>query len=147
MFIFITLFLGSIHNFYEAFWWWDLVLHGSFGIIGGLFGFLILYTLYVQKNFNASPATMLLFAFSFAVALGAIWEIFEYGMDVFFNTQMQEAAKTGVNDTMQDIIVETCTAFFATFLGYLYIVLRKRRAEDQLPFFSRIIKRTTRRNS
>src|SRR5690606_8663277 len=29
IFIYMSLFLGEVHGYYERFWWWDLVLHAG----------------------------------------------------------------------------------------------------------------------
>jgi hypothetical protein len=116
-FIFAGLFLGEIQNFYVHFWWWDLFLHTSSGIILGFLGFLILYILYYQKKLNASPALISLFAFCFALAIGALWEIFEFSMDTIFGFSMQK----GLFDTMWDLIVTAIGALVASVVGYFYI--------------------------
>ena len=45
LFIFATLFLGEVRDYYERIWWWDLALHASAGLLFGLVGFLIVYFL------------------------------------------------------------------------------------------------------
>ncbi len=46
-------------------------------------------------------------AFSFAVSIGTLWEVFEFGMDILFGLSMQ---KSGVIDTMDDLIVDAIGA-------------------------------------
>jgi hypothetical protein len=118
LFIYASIFLGEVHGFYSKFWWWDAVLHTGSGVALGFIGFAILLVLYRGGKIKASPFTLVLFAFSFAVALGALWEIFEFAMDSFFNTNMQ---KNGLVDTMWDLIVDSLGAVFASIIGYLYI--------------------------
>ncbi len=64
------------------------------------------------------PGFVALFSFLFAVATGAIWEIFEYGMDTLFGLNMQ---KSGLVDTMWDLIVDTLGASIISLLGYVYM--------------------------
>src|SRR5690554_3698098 len=33
VFVFASLFLGEIHEYYTRFWWWDIVLHSSSGFL------------------------------------------------------------------------------------------------------------------
>jgi hypothetical protein len=79
-----------------------------------------------------------LFAFMLAVGLGALWEIFEFCMDSLFGLNMQ---KSGLMDTMWDLIVDTAGALVIALLGYGY--LRKARNDS---FLERWIARFIRAN-
>lgn len=118
VFIYASIFLGEINGFYTRFWWWDIVLHASSGLALGFIGFLLLYALYQTKHIVLPPSLIALFAFSFALSLGALWEIFEFSMDILFETNMQ---KNGLVDTMRDIIVDAVGAFVVAVSGYFYV--------------------------
>jgi hypothetical protein len=65
-----------------------------------------------------------LFAFLFAVSVGALWEIFEFSMDRVFGTTMQKPMfqdPSGLTDTMWDLIVDTLGAFMISALGWWYM--------------------------
>ena len=64
------------------------------------------------------PRFVALFAFMFAVGMGALWEIFEFGMDQMFGLNMQ---KSGLVDTMWDLIVDAVGAAVIAFLGWAYM--------------------------
>lgn len=132
LFIYVTLFLGEIGGFYERFWWFDVLLHMGSALVFGIVGFMILYTLYDTNRFVAQPFLIGLFSFAFAVAIGAVWEIFEFTMDSFFGFNMQ---KSGLVDTMWDLIVDSIGALIASTVGYYYI------KEKGKGFLSRAIKR------
>ncbi len=117
-FLYAAFFLGEIQNFYERFWWWDLFLHTVSGLILGFVGFLILYALYKQKRLTLSPWLFSVFSFSFALAIGGIWEIFEFGMDQLGGFNMQNGSLV---DTMWDLIVDSIGALIAATLGYFYV--------------------------
>ncbi len=121
VFVYAAIFLGEAHGFYTRFWWWDLVLHGGSGLAVGFAGFLILYSLYAGRRLNTSPFIISVFSFAFALAVGALWEIFEFTMDTLFGLNMQ---KTGLVDTMSDIIVDGIGAFVAAAIGYIYLKTR-----------------------
>ncbi len=123
VFIYGTLFLGEVHGFYTKFWWWDLVLHAGAGIAFGFIGFLILYSLYKTDKLSMSPFLLSMFAFAFALMLGSLWEIFEFGMDQIFGLNMQ---KTGLMDTMWDMVVNTAGALLVSISGYAYMRYHKR---------------------
>lgn len=141
LFIFATLFLGEIGNFYERYWWWDLVLHTSSGVLLGLLGFLVLYLLNETDavNLHMRPAFLSFFAFFFSVGLGALWEIFEFAMDQIFGLTMQKPMfgdPSGLTDTMWDLIVDTAGAGAASLFGLGYMLrARKEGRRDWLQRF------------
>ncbi|WP_395332576.1 hypothetical protein WBP06_05285 [Novosphingobium sp. BL-8H] len=144
IFIFATLFLGEFRDFYIRFWWWDLVLHTSSGVLLGLLGFILLYLLNETEAVGMAlrPAFLALFAFCFAVALGALWEIFEFAMDQIFGMNMQKPMlgdPSGLTDTMWDLIVDTIGALVASVGGLIYL-LRARR-EGRKDWLERFIQR------
>jgi len=118
LFIFASLFLGEVHDFYARVWWWDILLHGLSGITLGFIGFLILYVLDKGGRIDTSHFLIAVFSFCFAVAIGSIWEIFEFSMDQIFGLNMQ---KSGLADTMWDLIVDSLGALIASFTGYFYM--------------------------
>ena len=61
---------------------------------------------------------MCLLAFAIAVTVGAMWEIFEFLMDLWFGLNMQ---KSGLTDTMGDLIVDVIGAGIASWIGYAYL--------------------------
>lgn len=113
-----TLFLGEAFDFYNRFWWWDIALHGGSAIGFGLIGFVLVFIMFQGDRFAAPPIAVAFFAFCFALAVGAMWEIFEFGMDQIFGLNMQ---KSGLLDTMGDLIVDTLGAFIGAASGYLYL--------------------------
>lgn len=130
-FVFASLFLGEVRSYYERFWWWDMALHASSGLLLGIFGFLLVYVLneHERVDLHMRPRFVALFAFLFAVAVGAIWEIFEFGMDRIFGTNMQKpmfADPSGLADTMWDLIVDTLGALTISALGWWYMKKQKR---------------------
>lgn len=120
IFVFASLFLGEVHGYYVRFWWWDAVLHVASGFLLGILGFLLVYVLNETEaiEFHMKPGFVAFFAFTFAVAMGAVWEIFEFAMDNLLHLDMQ---KSGLRDTMWDLIVDTLGAAVIAYLGYGYV--------------------------
>lgn len=124
MFIYATLFLGNIKAFYTQFWWWDVMLHTFSGILLGVIGFTLVYILNTDSRVqvNMRPVFVALFALSFALAIGVLWEIFEFGLDQIFGLNMQ---RSGLVDTMWDLIVDFIGAFFVSILGFISLKNQK----------------------
>jgi len=118
IFLFATLFLGEVGDFYERYWWWDVVLHSGSAIGFGLIGFVLVFMLFEGDRFAAPPLALAFLSFSIAVSIGAIWEIFEFVMDSTFGMNMQ---KSGLIDTMWDLIVDTIGASVGAMAGYFYL--------------------------
>lgn len=125
-FIFASLFLGEVRGYYARFWWWDVILHTSSGFLLGIIGFLLVHVLNEIEEIGLymKPGFVAFFAFLFAVGMGSIWEIYEFGMDHFFGMDMQKTMlgdPSGLADTMWDMIVNTLGAFVIAVLGYGYL--------------------------
>jgi len=118
IFMYASLFLGEVKSYYTLFWWWDAILHIGSGIAFGFIGFLVLYILYKGDKIKAKPSTIAIFSFSFALAIGTLWEIFEFTLDSFLGVTLQNSS---LRDTMWDLIIDGIGAFIASFTGYLYI--------------------------
>jgi len=113
-----TLFLGEVYDFYNRFWWWDLIMHGGSAIGFGLIGFVLVFMMFQGDRYAAPPIAVAFFAFCFALAIGAMWEIFEFGMDQIFGLNMQ---KSGLMDTMWDLIMDFIGALIGAGTGYAYL--------------------------
>lgn len=118
IFIFATLFLGEVANFYHRFWWWDVALHFLSALSFGTMGFLLIFMLFEGDRYAAPPWALAMLAFAVGLSIGALWEIFEFAMDQIFGMNMQ---KSGLIDTMKDLIIDTIGAAIGAFAGYLFL--------------------------
>ena len=114
--------LGEYSHFYVNISWWDILLHAGNSLILGLVGFTVAYSLLLTSRIVNKPSFVSFFAVSFAVFIGVIWEIFEFSMDHFFGFTMQ---KSGLVDTMTDLIVDVVGASVIGVLGFFYMKYRK----------------------
>lgn len=151
VFIFLSNYLGELNDFYYKFPWWDDMLHSMSGVVLAIIGFLLVDSLnrYDMKNvvFQLSPFFVAFFAFVFAIACGAVWEIFEYSMDTFFGTNMQKYMidpqtavnmgfgvnwqGPGLNDTMHDLILDTIGAFIVGIYAFIRLNREKKRNRNE----------------
>jgi hypothetical protein len=125
-FIFASLFLGNSHDYYNRFWWWDIALHTTSGVLLGILGLLLVYVLNEtpRVDLHMRPGFIAFFAFCFALSIGTVWEIFEFAMDQFFGMNMQTPMlgdPSGLTDTMIDLIVDAVGAMVVSIAGYLYM--------------------------
>jgi len=130
LFIFAAQVLGEMHGFYDKISWWDTMLHATSGVILGLIGFLFVYLLNEKgdANVNLSPIFVVIVAFCFAITMGVIWEVFEFGADRILGYNMQKfrlPGQDGLIDTMEDLIVDMIGAFVACTGGWLYMKKKK----------------------
>lgn len=90
VFVFMSLFLGEVYGYYTIYWWWDLILHSGSAFLLGILGFLLVFVLNEKEDIDLdlNPNFVALFAFMFAMGIGAIWEIFEFTMDQVFGLNM-----------------------------------------------------------
>ncbi len=117
-FVFATLFLGEVFDFYERYFWWDIALHFGSAMGFGLLGFLFIFMLFAGDRYAAPPAAIAVLSFCVAIAIGVQWEIFEFAMDQIFGLNMQ---KSGLMDTMYDLIIDTFGAALGALAGYFYL--------------------------
>ena len=146
IFLFCAIYLGEIRKFYVRVNMWDNVLHAFSSLMLGLFGFMLVYVLNKSMSDEGltaklSPVFIAFFAFSFSVAVGCIWEIYEFSFDYFFDLNMQKyrlddgtplIGRKAVFDTMKDIIIDVLGALTATVIGYLSILRKKGFVSDYL---------------
>lgn len=92
LFIFSAEILGEVQNFYGIFRHWDTMLHTINGFLCAAIGFSLIDILNRSEKFHTkmTPISVAIVAFCFSMTVGVLWEFFEYGMDTFFNTDMQK---------------------------------------------------------
>lgn len=135
IFVFSALFLGEVRSYYDRIWWWDIALHTSSGLLMGILGFLFVYILNESKRvaLEMTPRFVAFFAFLFAVAVGTVWEIFEFSMDALFGARMQKPMfndPSGLTDTMWDLIVNMLGASLISVLGWWHMKHQRRSFID-----------------
>ena len=118
VFLYASFALGEVSDFYSRFWWWDLMLHSLSSLTIGIMGFLAIYVFHMTNRVQIAPIYIASMTFCLTVTMGTLWELFEFSMDWFFQLTMQ---KSGLIDTMTDLIVNLIGALIAAVLGYLYV--------------------------
>lgn len=91
-FIFATQILGELRAWYVRFQGWDTLMHTTNGFICAAIGFCLVDLLNRDERIGVSlsPLYLSLVAFCFSMTIGVLWEFFEFGMDFFFQQDMQK---------------------------------------------------------
>lgn len=118
VFLYAAFVLGEVRDFYENIWWWDLALHGLSALTVGVIGFLAIYVFYMTRRIDIAAGWIATISFAIAVSVGTLWEIFEFLIDHYFEFTMQ---KSGLTDTMTDLMINAVGAAIAAVIGYFYV--------------------------
>ena len=94
------------------------MIHSFSAIMMALIAFMIIFSFYQAHKVVFAAHFAAIFSFTFALGLGALWEIFEFSMDSFFGLNMQ---KSGLIDTMWDLIMDALGALLVSIIGYFYM--------------------------
>ena len=132
VFLYCAVFLGEVFEFYYLIPHWDTILHAFSGAMLGALGFILVTMLNDAEKVRVSlsPFFVCLFAFCFALASGAVWEIYEFSFDGLLGLNMQKFAlengeqlvgRAALRDTMKDIIVDALAALGVAVAGYFSI--------------------------
>ena len=117
-FVYACLFLGEVRGFYGRFWWWDIFLHTFSAIAFCFLGSIAFFLLFKAEKIKTHPAWIAIFSFCFSLTVAVLWEIFEFTMDQVFETNMQ---KSGLMDTMGDLISASVSSLLVAVAGYIYL--------------------------
>ena len=138
VFLYCAIFLGEIFSFYYRIPIWDSILHAMSAAMLGALGFILVDWLNKDEHVKLSmnPLFVSLFAFSFALMIGTLWEIYEFSFDSILGLNMQKArledgtpliGNAALTDTMKDLIIDALAALAVAVVG-LITNLRKSKA-------------------
>ena len=140
IFLYCAVFLGEVLSFYYRVKHWDTLLHLFSGAMLGALGFILVSLLNENlAEVKLSPFFVALFAFCFSLAMGAVWEIYEFTIDGLMGLNMQKyMTETGealigreaLTDTMKDIISDAASAFVVSVIGYFNLKGRLRKEKE-----------------
>ena len=141
LFLYCAIYLGEVRSFYTVVPHWDSILHSFSGAMLAVLGFILVDILNKSENISVqlSPFFVSLFAFSFALMVGALWEIYEFSFDALLGLNMQKTSlkgvqligKVAVQDTMKDLILDALSSLAIAVLGY-FVQHRKKEYHDSM---------------
>lgn len=115
--IFLNTFMGEGMNFYQKVRLYDKALHIYGSAVVGLLAFVVVYTLNYTRKVRLSLPFIGFFTITFAIAMGAVWEIMEFAVDGLFGKTTQN----GLTDTMWDLINDFVGGVITAAVGMLYV--------------------------
>lgn len=141
IFLYAAIFLGEVQSFYYTVPHWDTILHTFSGGMLGALGFSLVSWLNKDEHttLRLSPLFVAIFAFCFAVALGTLWEIYEFTFDGILGLNMQKfklengtalVGRNALSDTMKDLCVDVLGALVVTILGFFSLKVKHGKFED-----------------
>ncbi len=139
IFLYCSIVLGEVRQFYYLIPNWDAYLHALSGGMLGALGFTIVTLFNDSKNvsLSLSPKFIGLFSFCFALAAGAVWEIYEYLGDLLLHMNMQKfrtesgvmfVGQEALRDTMEDLMIDSVSALVIVLIGVATIKRDRLRA-------------------
>ena len=141
IFLYAAIFLGEVRSFYYTVPHWDTILHTFSGGMLGSLGFSLVSWLNKDEHTSTrlSPLFVAIFAFCFAVALGALWEIYEFTFDGILGLNMQKfmledgtqlIGRRALTDTMKDLCVDVLGALVVSMLGFISLKVKHGKFEN-----------------
>ena len=129
VFLYCAIFLGEIFSFYYRIPFWDSMLHAMSAAMLSTLGFILVDWLNQDEHVKLSmnPLFVSLFAFSFALMIGTLWEIYEFSFDSILGLNMQKArledgtplvGNAALTDTMKDLIIDALAALSVAVIGF-----------------------------
>lgn len=115
IFVLLGLVLGSIMGFYKLIPYYDKFVHFLSGIISSVVALIFLKE--ANTNTKKTPIWFqMFFILCFSLFIASFWEFLEFFYDKITGADSQYVMKTGVDDTMTDMLV----AFLGSILFSIY---------------------------
>ena len=108
---------GGVLNLYKLIPGYDIMTHFVSSILVGFMAFVIIYILDEHwEGLHMDVYAMAFFVVICAMAMGVVWELFEWSADLIFGSHEQ----WGLNDTMKDLLVDTIAGIFIAIFGVFW---------------------------
>jgi len=107
---------ATIFFLYSFYWWFDIPLHFLGGFCAGLISLYFYSFFHSQKSRPKTSFWLLVAAIFGTIAVGLVWELFEYSVGITFNT---------VGDYFLDTVKDLIMDILGGYAAYLYFIARK----------------------
>ncbi len=126
--LFLHTFIGEGLQFYNKYWIWDKLLHLYGSAVIAIIAFVVVYSFHYTRKLRLTLPMIMLITFCFVMAMGALWEIGEFLVDVTFGKNAQK----GLTNTMWDLINDLFGGVIVAVLGALYVKYSKPETRHRL---------------
>ncbi len=127
IFVFFSSSLGSCVNLYYYIDDYDTIIHFFSGIILAEGGKLLAEKIIIKRELENDILMLSLFALLFSCTCAAVWEIYEYTVDVTLGANMQGTKE----NTMNDIIAGVSGAFVYLFVNFLTVASKNNKVKTR----------------
>ena len=142
VFLYCAIYLGEVRSFYYLIPHWDTMLHAMSAMMLGTLGFSLVSILNDSPDTHVqlSPRFVTLFAFCFALTVGALWEIYEFSFDGLLGMNMQKfrlengtelIGRSALADTMKDIVTDALGALVVSIIGGAVLFRQQKEAAQK----------------
>jgi hypothetical protein len=105
---------GVVLQIYHTIPYYDILTHFVSSILVAFLAFVSIYILDIYWNgLHMNKYAMAFVVIIFTMAMGVVWEFFEWITDILFQTHEQ----WGLYDTMKDLFIDTISGIFIAFIG------------------------------
>lgn len=112
---------GYVQGWYiTGYPYYDKVAHMVSAVSVALIGFLGVIFLDRYWRMNLTPLFIVGFTLTFGMALGGIWEIYEFAVDQIFGGSLAGPMQLGLADTMWDMIADLLGSVGVSLVGIVY---------------------------
>ena len=105
---------GSLFEIYDKWGYFSYITHYISSIVVAIFGLILVVLLdrYVE-SIRMNPYMAVFFSLIFTLAMGALWEIFEFMLDSIFKTTFQPSLADTMGDLIFDFFGGLCVAAYS----------------------------------
>ena len=105
---------GSLFEIYDKWGYFSYITHYIASIVVAIFGLILVVLLdrYVE-SIRMNPYMAVFFSLIFTLAMGALWEIFEFMLDSIFKTTFQPSLADTMGDLIFDFFGGLCVAVYS----------------------------------
>lgn len=128
----IILLLIAVLNFfafryfwYWYIWWFDNLMHFLGGLALGLFGCWLFFSAWRRADVLSIPVTartILPMVFLASLAIGSIWELFEFSLDQLLGPQIHFKTLRFLGENSRDVLTDTVFDLIGGLLVGLFII-------------------------
>ncbi|WP_280537296.1 hypothetical protein [Halopenitus sp. POP-27] len=119
-----------------ATWWWDHITHATSASVVAAIGYVAVRAVDTHhEEIHLPRRFFVVFLVAFVLAFGVVWELFEFGLDVFSARTgvSMPLAQHGLEDTVKDLVFNSIGALIVGIWGQAYLSGVGERVVDRLP--------------